>query len=62
MTNIRSHMIYLFTAYQLFKILMNNVDKLIASMKLTDEILNTQFYDTIEEYKTLYYKKHNCRL
>ena len=32
---------------------MNNVDKLIAPMILTDELLNTQFYDKIEEYKTL---------
>ena len=41
------------TAYQLFNILMNNVDKLIAPMDLTDGLLNTQFYDNIEEYKTL---------
>ena len=41
------------TAYQLFIISMNNVDKLIAPMNLTDELLNTQFYDTIEEYNTL---------
>ena len=40
------------TAYQLFNILMNNVDKLIAPMDLTYELLNTQFYDKIEEYKT----------
>ena len=40
-------------AYQLFKILMNNVDKLIAPMNLTDELLNTQLYDTTEEYNTL---------
>ena len=43
------------TACQLFKIITNgkNVDKLIAPMNLTDELLNTQFYDNIEEYKTL---------
>ena len=41
---------------------MNNVDKLIAPMNLTDELLNTQLYDKIEEYKTLEYKKRNCRL
>ena len=40
------------TAYQLFKIFMNSVDKLIAPMNLTDELLNTQFYDK-NEYKTL---------
>ena len=32
---------------------MNKVDKLIATMDLTDELLNTQFYDKVEEYKTL---------
>ena len=44
------------TAYQLFKILMDIVDKLIVPMNLTDELLNTQFYDKVE-YKTLEYKK-----
>ena len=43
----------LITAYQLFQILMNSVDKLIAPMILTDELLNTQFYDKCEEYNTL---------
>ena len=28
-------------AFQLFKMLMNSVDKLIAPMELTDEVLNT---------------------
>ena len=32
-------------AFQLLKILMGSVDKLITSMELTDEVLNTQFYD-----------------
>ena len=41
---------------------MNNVDKLITPMDLTDELLNTQFYDKIEEYQTLEYNKKNCRL
>ena len=41
------------TAYPLFKILVNSVDKLIAPMNLTYELLNTQFYDKIEEHKTL---------
>ena len=31
------------TAYQLSKILMDNVDKLFAPMNLTDELLNTHF-------------------
>ena len=41
---------------------MNSVDKLITPMELTDELLNTQIYDTIEEYKTLEHNKQNCRL
>ena len=43
-------------AFQIFKILIGNVDKLIILMELTDEALNTQFYDKVEEYKTLQYK------
>ena len=50
------------TAFQLFKMLMDNVDKLIIPMELTDEVLNTQFYDKVDDYKTLYYNKINCRL
>ena len=34
---------------------MNSVDKLIAPMNLTYELLNTHLYDNIEEYKTLGY-------
>ena len=30
-------------AFQLFKMLMDNVDKLITPIELTDEVLNTQF-------------------
>ena len=41
---------------------MNNVDNSIAPMNLTDELLNTQFYDNIEEYKTLEHNKKNCML
>ena len=41
---------------------MNSVDKLITPMELTDELLNTQSYDKIEEYKTLEYNENNCRL
>ena len=43
------------TAHHLFKISMDNIGKLIATMDLTDELLNTQFYYKTEEYKTLYY-------
>ena len=31
-------------------------------MELTDEILNTQSYDKVEEFKTLQYNVRNCRL
>ena len=41
---------------------MNSVDKLIAPMILTGELLNTQFYDRIEEYKALEHNKKNCIL
>ena len=33
--------------------LMNSVDKSIAPMNMTDELLTTQLYDQIEEYNTL---------
>ena len=36
---------------------MNNVDSLVIPMELADDIMNTQFYDKVDEYKTLYYKK-----
>ena len=41
--------------------MMGNVDKLITPMELTDEALNTQFYDKVNDYKTLGYNL-NCRL
>ena len=49
-------------AFQVFKMLLDNVDKLITPMELTDDVLNTQFYDTVDDYKTLGYNKKNCRL
>jgi hypothetical protein len=49
-------------AFQMFKIMMENVDKLITEMQLTDEVLDTQFYDKIDAYNTLEYNKKNCRL
>ena len=49
-------------AFQLFKMLMDNVDKLIAPMELTGEVLNTQFYDKVDDCKTLEYNSENCRL
>ena len=39
-------------AFQLFKMLMDSVDKLITPMGSTDEVLKTQFYDKVEDYKT----------
>ena len=42
-------------AFQLFEMLMDNVDKLITPMELTDEVLNTQFYYKVNGYKTLEY-------
>ena len=50
------------TSFQLFKILIDNVDKLIIPMELSDEVLNTQFYDKVEDYKTLEYNENNCKL
>ena len=41
------------TAFQLFKILMYNVDSLITQMELTDDIMNTQSYDKVDDYTTL---------
>ena len=52
----------LIKAFQVFKMLIENVDKRITPMKLTDEVLNTQFYDKVDDYKTLEYNKKNCRL
>ena len=40
-------------AFQVFKILIDTVDKLVIPMEITDEVLTTQFYDKAEEYKTL---------
>ena len=42
--------------------LVDNADKLITPMELTDEVLNTQFYDKVNDYKTLEYNFKNCRL
>ena len=32
---------------------MDNVDSLITPMELTDDIMNTQFYDKVDDSKTL---------
>ena len=39
-------------AFQVFRMLMDNVDKLITPMELT-EVLNAQFYDKVDDWKTL---------
>ena len=36
-------------ALQVFMILVGTDDKLIITMKLTDQVLSTQFYDKVEE-------------
>ena len=40
---------------------MDNVDKLITPIELTDEVSHTQFYDKVNDYKTLGYNKKSCR-
>ena len=37
-------------------------DRLIIPMELTDEVLNTHFYDNVGDCKTLQYNETNCRL
>ena len=32
---------------------MDNVDNLITPMELSDEVLNTQFYYKVDDYRTL---------
>ena len=48
-------------AFKLFKILINNIGTLISPMTLTEEIMRTQFYDKVDEYKTLEYSKQSYR-
>ena len=48
-------------AFQLFKILINNVGKLIIPMPLTEEVMETQFYDKVDEYNTLEYTDKSYR-
>ena len=42
-------------AFQLFKILINKIGKLVIPMPLTEEVMETQFYDKVDEYNTLEY-------
>ena len=32
---------------------MDNVDSLITPMEMTDDIMNTQFYNKVDDYNTL---------
>ena len=41
-----------FTAFHLFKILMDSVGSLITPMELTGGIMTTQFYDKVDDFKT----------
>ena len=43
--------------FQVFKVFIDKVDKLITPMELTDEVLKTQFYDQVGDYKTFGYNK-----
>ena len=49
-------------AFQAFKMLIDNVNKLSIPMELTYEVLNTQVYDKVDDYTTLQYNDTNCRL
>ena len=49
-------------SFQLFKILINNVGKLIIPMPLTEEVMETQFYDKVDEYNTLEYTDKSYRM
>ena len=48
-------------AFQLFKILINNVGDVFGPMSLTEEVMRTQFYDKVDEYKTLEYTEYSYR-
>ena len=41
---------------------MNNAGSLTIPMEMTGDIMNTQFYDKVDDYKTLEQIKKNCRL
>ena len=49
------------TAFQLFKTLKINIDKLITPILLTYELMSTRLYDKVEESRTLYYTKGSYR-
>ena len=41
---------------------MDSVDPLITPMELTDDITNTQFYDKVDDRKTLEYNKQELQI
>ena len=49
-------------AFQVSKVLIDTVDKLITPTELTDEALNTQFHDKVNDYKTLEYNKKELQI
>ena len=49
-------------AFQVLKVLIDNVDKLITPMEWTGEVLNTQFCYKVEDFNTLEYNKKSCIL
>ena len=61
MTNIKKTNDRCIKAFQLFKILINNIGKLIIPMPLTEEVMETQFYDKVDEYNTLEYTDKSYR-
>ena len=47
--------------FQVFKLLLNNIGKLIRPMALTEEIMHSQFHDKVDECNTLYYTKSSYK-
>ena len=41
---------------------MNNIDNVIITMPLTEEVMRTHFYDTFDDYQTLEYTDKSYKL
>ena len=41
---------------------MNNIDNVIITMPLTEEVMRTQFYDKFDDYQTLEYTDKSYKL
>ena len=54
-------MIERINAFQVFKLLTDNVDQLIIPRELTHDVLKTHLYDKVEAYRTLRYTVNNRR-